>query len=65
MANQIREALLRLPVVCQTTGVSRATIYRLERDGLFPRRIVVSARCVAWKESEIQFWIESRQCKVG
>jgi predicted DNA-binding transcriptional regulator AlpA len=37
--------------------LSRTTIDRLERKGLFPRRRRVSARAVRWLASEIESWI--------
>jgi prophage regulatory protein len=52
--------MLRIRPVCQMTGLGRTTIYQLESDGLFPRRVTMSARAVAWVESEVQAWIASR-----
>lgn len=52
--------LLRLPAVCERTGLSRSTIWRLERLGRFPRRRRLSANIVAWLETEVAGWIESR-----
>lgn len=52
--------LVRLPIVVERTGLSRSTIWRLERAGLFPRRRRISANVVAWLESEVSAWIEGR-----
>jgi predicted DNA-binding transcriptional regulator AlpA len=38
-------------------GMSRTTIWRLERDGLFPARIRTSGRLVAWLEADIERWL--------
>lgn len=53
--------LLRLPAVLAMTGVSRSTLYRLVQDGKFPKPISVgTGRAVAWLESDIDKWIDTR-----
>lgn len=52
--------LLRRREVEHLTGYSRSTIYRLMDINEFPRPVRLSARSVAWVESDIQAWIESR-----
>lgn len=52
--------LIRAKQVVQVTGLSRGTIYRLERAGTFPSRRRLSANSVAWIEKEIAEWMESR-----
>lgn len=46
------------------TGLSRTTIWRLERAGDFPKRIRLSAGAVGYRVSEIQVWLDSRQTVV-
>lgn len=65
MAEQIREALLRLQSVKAVTGLGRSSIYALEASGSFPKRVAIGPRAVAWKSSEIQSWVNSRQTKVA
>lgn len=65
MPQQIRDALLRLSSVKQSTGLSRSSIYALEAAGQFPKRVSIGPRSVAWRESEVQAWIESRQPKAA
>jgi len=55
-----QEKILRFPQVATITGLSRATVFRLEREGEFPSRIHVGKRGVGWKSSEISAWLESR-----
>jgi len=50
----------RLPYVSALTGQSPAQIARLERAGLFPRRIKLSERSSGWRSDEIQNWISER-----
>jgi prophage regulatory protein len=57
---------LRFPGVrAKTGGLSRTTIWRLERDGLFPKRRLLTGKIVAWDEAEIDDWIKSRSQKFG
>lgn len=52
--------LLRIPDVLASTGLSRMTIYRLERAGEFPTRRRLGRNSVAWLEKDVVAWIESR-----
>ena len=54
--------LLRFPTVRERTGLSRSTIWRLERCGDFPKHRRISANVVAWVEEEVMGWIH---LKVG
>lgn len=35
-------------------------IYRLERDGKFPKRIRIGVRRVGWRLAEIEAWLNER-----
>ena len=52
--------LLRFPIVRERTGLSRSTIWRLERSGAFPKHRRISANAVAWIEEEVNRWIQAR-----
>lgn len=52
------EKLLRLPAVCEQTGLSKSSVYSIPD---MPKPVVLSRRAVAWKQSEISAFIESRQ----
>lgn len=54
------ERFIRLPEVLNVTGLSRASVYRLEKAGLFPRRLKLTENTVAWKLTDIRAWMESR-----
>lgn len=59
--NRINDQILRLNDVKQLAGnISRTTIWRMERDGNFPKRVSIGARAVGWRQSEIMRWIETR-----
>lgn len=51
---------LRFRAVHERTGLSRSTIWRLERVGAFPRHRRLSANAVGWVEEEIDGWMLSR-----
>lgn len=52
--------ILRLPAVCQVTGLSRSMIYQLEAERGFPARVRIAARAVGWIEQEVQVWLAER-----
>nr|WP_246499999.1 AlpA family transcriptional regulator [Azospirillum soli] len=52
--------LLAVKQVQDRTTLSRATIYRLERDGKFPRLVSLGAGRVAWLESEVEGWVTAQ-----
>jgi len=54
--------LLRFPEVKKITGLSRSTIFRLEKNGEFPQRKQISIQAVGWLLEEVNEWIETRQC---
>lgn len=54
------DRFLRIPEVCRMVGYSRASLYRLEAAGHFPRRIKLGPAATAWRLSDIRAWMESR-----
>lgn len=52
--------LLRLPQVMDVVGLSRSTIYQLQEEGRFPKRVKLATRAVGWIEAEIQAWLAER-----
>jgi len=52
--------ILNAKAVIKKTGLSRTTIWRLERKGEFPLRVALSDRRIGWKEEEVIKWLESR-----
>ncbi len=39
---------------------SKTNLWRMERQGRFPRRIRLSYRKIAWDANEIQEWLQAR-----
>lgn len=52
--------ILRTADVIRVTGLSRTTLWRLERQGDFPARLHLGLNSVGWREDEIARWIDSR-----
>jgi len=52
--------LLRLDTVMFLTGLFRTTLWRMEREGRFPRCRKIGKHTVAWRESEVQAWLAKR-----
>jgi prophage regulatory protein len=51
---------LRRRAVEEITGLSRSTIYLMMSRGLFPRPVKLTGKSVAWPESAIASWLETR-----
>lgn len=57
MANTV----LKLPAVQEKTQLSRSSIYRMEAEGKFPKRIHLGdGHAVAWYLDEIDQWLANR-----
>jgi prophage regulatory protein len=52
---------IRFPSVHDRTGLSRSTVWRLERKNAFPKHRRISPNAVAWLEQEIEEWIQTRK----
>lgn len=52
--------LMRMREVCAVTGLSRSGIYRLLRDGCFPKPVPLTRHVSAFTSTEIQQWINAR-----
>jgi prophage regulatory protein len=52
--------LIRLKQVLEIIPISRASVWRLSAAGKFPKPIRLTARCTAWKKSDIENWLQER-----
>jgi prophage regulatory protein len=55
--------VMRRPAVEARTGLSRSTIYDWMKRAEFPQPVKLGARRVAWRESDITQWLESREIR--
>lgn len=50
----------RQPEVSARTGLPRSQLYRLIKEGDFPRPVKLGGRAAGWLSSEIDNWIAGR-----
>ena len=50
--------ILRREEVQRITGLSKTSIWRLERAGRFPARRKLGARRVGWCETDVAAWLQ-------
>jgi len=51
--------ILRAAEVVEMTGLSRVTLWRLERAQKFPARLRLSQKAVGWRDDEVLDWLQS------
>jgi len=54
------ERIVRAKEVIELTGLSRTTIWRMERVGTFPNRVSLGVGSVGWRWSEVSAWMANR-----
>lgn len=52
---------LRFKDVGMMCGLSRTTIWRMQRDGKFPERRRIGPNAVRWLAEDVEDWIRSRE----
>ena len=52
--------LLRRKTVEKLTGLSRSSIYAMMSGGTFPKQIKIGRRAVAWRQNDIENWINEK-----
>lgn len=59
----IQPAFLGYEAVVAAIGVtvSKKTLGRWERDGLFPKRVRLSGKIIAWSAPDIKDWCEAQR----
>ena len=51
---------IRVGQLCEKTGLSESSIWRLVRLRQFPRPMKLSPGCTAWFEHEIDEWLDGK-----
>lgn len=49
----------RLPATIEQTGLSKSTIYKLIKEGKFPKPLKLSKRSVGWRQSDLDNFLNS------
>ena len=52
--------IVKINAVKQQTNLSTASIYRLAKQGDFPKQIKLGVKASGWLQCEIDDWIQSR-----
>lgn len=55
-----RDRLIRLNEVLRLASVGKSTWYYLMAQGLAPKCVRVTPRCVAWSEAAVLSWVQDR-----
>lgn len=55
------DRMLREREVLERVPLGRTTIWRMEKEGRFPRRRKLGLRAIGWLESEITEFLRSRE----
>lgn len=53
--------ILRTAKLQTYVGLSRTTIWRLEKNGQFPKRVRLGQNSVGWLKGDVDTWLESRK----
>lgn len=59
--DDVPDRILRAKEVAAMVGLSRTTIWRREKNGVFPARISLGSGSVGWKYNEVRQWMQERQ----
>lgn len=55
-----RTRVIRKPELLATVGLSDPTIWRMEKEGKFPKRIRLGGNSCGWFENEVLDWLAAR-----
>jgi prophage regulatory protein len=59
----MQSRLIRSREVQAITGLPKSSLHNMARIGRFPRPLKLGARAVAWREEDVQAWIENLEAK--
>ena len=52
--------LLRMPTVCEITGLSKSSITKRAAAGTFPAPVKIGERAIAWDAAKVQAWVAEK-----
>jgi predicted DNA-binding transcriptional regulator AlpA len=65
MTHKPKTLLTRSDLAEMGMSYSNTHLLKLEKDGLFPKRIYLSAQKVCWDFTEVQEWLEAQRARRG
>jgi len=65
MPNSPKERIIRKPELLNMIGLSDPTVWRMEKDGKFPKRLRLGGNSCGWLISEINTWLADRAAARG
>ncbi len=54
---------IKKPELRQMVPLADSTIWEMERRGQFPKRFLLTPRCVVWDLAEVEAWLALRRAK--
>ncbi|WP_313040910.1 MULTISPECIES: helix-turn-helix transcriptional regulator [Brevundimonas] len=54
---------IKKPQLRQMVPLADSTIWEMEQRGQFPRRFLLTPRCVVWDLAEVEAWLALRRAK--
>lgn len=52
--------IIRPKNLMKLIGVSRSTLWRMEKAGKLPAKVIISDRICGWKQAEIESWLDEK-----
>lgn len=59
----MQSRLIRSKEVQAITGLPKSSLHNMARAGTFPAPLKLGARAVAWREADVQAWVENLEAK--
>lgn len=60
-----KNRVIRKPELLNMVGLSDPTIWRMEKNGTFPKRIRLGGNSCGWLENEVACWLSERAAARG
>jgi predicted DNA-binding transcriptional regulator AlpA len=54
------DKIIRLPEVLEKVGLKKSAVYKLIKEGDFPKQVKLGKHASGWIESDVQAWIMKR-----
>ncbi|MBW2186923.1 MAG: AlpA family phage regulatory protein [Deltaproteobacteria bacterium] len=65
MKSTKKDSLLRMKQVLEIVPLGKSTVWKMVAENKFPQPVKLSERCTAWRESDIQRWMDELTTSAG